>query len=322
MRTLLALASAGILLAGCAPSVELTTNAGPSPSTVSGSPTAVPSSGSVSVADPSPSPSPSSTLRAVFAPTGSFVLGDSISLGVAPFLARLGFPVVGRVGQSATEDYLRTYLSTPQAQEAPAWVLILGTNNPGDPADVARIGDLLDVVDSLRDPSSPQDVFWVTPYRDPRYSGGLSDNTLDAFGAELATQASARPWLHVVDFAAAAAFHPEWFDDDGSHLHPDDRGYGALAALVAGPDAVPMLTPAPVQTLDGPTPLATPSDDGPAHPTARATPRATPTDAPSPTRTTASTGAASPQEGAAPTDAPATAVPDAPAAQEEFSPAS
>ena len=315
-RTLLALASAGILLAGCAPSVELTTNAGPSPSTVSGSPTAAPSSGSVSGAEPAPSPS--STPRAVFAPTGSFVLGDSISLGVAPFLARLGLPVVGRVGQSATEDYLRTYLSPPQAQEAPAWVLILGTNNPGDPADVARIGALLDVVDSLRDPSSPQDVFWVTPYRDPRYSGGLSDNTLDAFGAELATQASARPWLHVVDFAAAAAFHPEWFDDDGSHLHPDDRGYGALAALVAGPDAVPMLTPAPVQTLDGPTPLATPSDDGPAHPTARATP----TGAPSPTRTTASTAAASPQEGAAPTDAPATPAPDAPAAQEEFSPAS
>ncbi|MFN8170639.1 MAG: hypothetical protein U0R65_02095 [Candidatus Nanopelagicales bacterium] len=63
------------------------------------------------------------------------MLGDDL-LGVAPFLARLGFPVVGRVGQSVTEDYLRTYLSTPQAQSA-AWVLIVGTNNPGDPADVA-----------------------------------------------------------------------------------------------------------------------------------------------------------------------------------------
>ncbi len=215
------------------------------------------------------------------------MLGDSISLGVGPRLARLGYPVTGRVGQSVTDDYLTTYLTTPDAQQAPAWVLILGTNNPGDAGDIARIDGWLDELDTLRLAADGQDVYWVTPYRDPRYSGGLDEAALDGFNAELARQAALRPWLHVIDFAAAAAFHPEWFDADGAHLHPDDAGYGVLAAMVAGPDAVPLLSPAPLQTLDGPG--STPA------PTTRPTPR------PSPSRTVT----VDPPTSAAPSGGPA-----------------
>ncbi len=59
-------------------------------------------------------------------------------------LARLGYPVMGIVGQSASDTYLRTHLSGPTAQAAPAWVIALGTNNTADPADVARLAGWVD----------------------------------------------------------------------------------------------------------------------------------------------------------------------------------
>ena len=91
------------------------------------------------------------------APVGSFVLGDSISLsaGVGPVLARLGYPVMGIVGQSASDTYLRTHLSGATAQAAPAWVIALGTNNTADPADVARLAGWVELIDSLRSPRRP-----------------------------------------------------------------------------------------------------------------------------------------------------------------------
>ena len=318
MRTLVVLAAVTLAVTGCAPAVAFTTTDG-----ASTSPSAAASSSTTLSAAPPAATAPAETdaAKAVVAPVGSFVLGDSISLGVGPLLARLGYPVVGRVGQSVTEAYLQAHLTTPEAQEAPAWVLILGTNNPGDATDVAQLDGWLDLVDELRATGAEQDVYWVTPYRDPRYSGGLSEQGLAAFNTELARQSADRPWLHVVDFATVAALHPEWFDADGSHLHPDDAGYGVLAALIAGPDAVPLLTPAPLQTLDGPT---TDADDGPAHPTTRPSATRSATATPSPS-------AAAPEPSAVPESAAATSADPAPvdtatqapaeAAAPEFSPA-
>ena len=127
-------------------------------------------------------------------------------------------------------------------------MIVLGTNNAGDESDLVRLADAIEVVGTLRNPSNPQEVYWVTPYRDPRYTGELSGTDLGAFNAALAEAAARLDWLHVVDFAGAAAFHPQWFDADGSHLHPDEVGNAVLAALVAGPDAVPLLTPEPVSS--------------------------------------------------------------------------
>lgn len=210
---------------------------------------------------PSPAPTPTSTPPPVLltpstttptpvtkpVPVGAFVLGDSISLAVAPLLSRLGYPVVGRVGQSATDSYLRDNLSTDQAQAALAWIIVLGTNNRGDATDVAAIPRWLDLVDELRPGNIP--VYWVTPYRPPTYTGGLSTLTLDEFNAALWEQAATRPWLGIVDFAAVARFHPEWFEADGAHLHPDAAGQGVLAAMIAGPDAEPAAAPAPVTSI-------------------------------------------------------------------------
>lgn len=180
------------------------------------------------------------------APVGSLVLGDSIALSAAPQLTRLGYPVVGIVGRSATDSYLREHLTTPLAQQAPAWVIVLGTNNRGDDADVARLAGLVGLIDSLRTPGARQRVFWVTPHRDPRYAGGLAGWSLDAFGAELHRLAGEHRWLRVIDFAATARQHPEWYDADAGRLHPDVRGQDVLAALIAGPDAAPAAIPAPL----------------------------------------------------------------------------
>lgn len=181
------------------------------------------------------------------APVGSFVLGDSISLSVGPMLARLGYPVMGIVGQSASDTYLRTNLSGPTAQAAPAWVIALGTNNTADPADVARLAGWVDVIDSLRTPGSRQKVYWVTPHRPPTYVGSKSTWNMDAFNTELRRLDAAYGWLRVIDYDAVAKLHPEWFEQDAAmHLHPDANGQGVLVALIAGPDAVPVEIPAPL----------------------------------------------------------------------------
>jgi hypothetical protein len=239
-------------------------------------------------------------------PVGSFVLGDSIALGIAPQLSRLGYPVVGIVGRSASEAYLREYLTTPLAQQAPAWVIVLGTNHSGDPADVARLEGLVDVIDSLRTPGERQRVYWVTPHRDPGYSGGMSGWSLESFGAELDRLAGDRRWLEVIDFASTARLHPEWYDADAGRLHPDSRGQGVLAALIAGPDAVPVEIPAPLfsgppspspepQTfVNGPRPAASKATPAPASPSSSPSSTPVPLEPPAPDPDASSDVAVSP----------------------------
>jgi hypothetical protein len=311
-----------------------------SPVAPSGSPTPASSSSGPSAAASAttPSPGPSGLLAASPvssgpplppnpfelggpAPVGSFVLGDSIALGVAPQLTRLGYPVVGIVGRSASEAYLRENLATPLAQQAPAWVIVLGTNHSGDPADVARLEGLVDVIDSQRTPGDRQRVYWVTPHRDPRYSGGMSAWSLESFGAELDRLAAERRWLEVIDFASTARLHPEWYDADAGRLHPDARGQGVLAALIAGPDAVPVEIPAPL--FSGP-PSPSPEPEtfvnAPQRPSKKATesavPTATPTPgttaAPTPAETAPAADAATPMSTPVPIGPAATPSPEAP----------
>lgn len=219
------------------------------------------------------------------APTGTFVLGDSIILGsgVGPRLAQFGYTVVGVVGQSATETYLRTHLSSLAAQSARTWVIELGTNNPGDPADVARLDRLVQVVDELRTDGAAQQVYWVTPYRPPSSGVLLGANALDGYIIELARLAGQNRWLRLVDWAGTARLHPEWFSQDGMRLHPDAVGQAVLLALIAGPDATPVSTPSPLLT-PGPA-SQVPEPETFSNSTLRPTSRSTPTPTPSPVAT-------------------------------------
>jgi hypothetical protein len=223
--------------------------------TAASAPAPVPASSSAATSSPtvpatplpsvSPTPEPLPT-----APVGSFVLGDSISLSIAPALSRLGYPVVGKVGQSARSPYLAEHLSSAAAQAAPAWVIVLGTNNPGNEEDIASVREWVRTIRGLR--SADQQVFWVTPYRPSTYSGGMSAWTLDALNAELAAIAERRDWLTLLDFASIA--EEEWYAQDGQHLHPDLTGQEALVRLIAGADATPAEAPAPITTIAPPEP--------------------------------------------------------------------
>ncbi len=216
---------------------------------------AEPTASPAPVSTPAPTPTPTSDP----APPGSFVLSDSIGLSVAPLLSRFGYPVTGRVGQSAHAAFLEQHLSSAAAQSAPGWVIVLGTNNRGDESDVARVAEWIDVIAGLRTPGAKQQVFWVTPHRPEAYTGSLSRWSLAALNDELERLAGERRWLHVLDFDAEAAAHPEWFTQDGGRLHPDRSGQAALAALIAGGDARPAARPAPVTALEWPTPTPSPS---------------------------------------------------------------
>jgi hypothetical protein len=193
------------------------------------------SSGGRGASMPRPQPGLASSTAA---PVGSFVLGDSISLtpGVGPVLSSMGYTVVGIQGQSVTDYYLSSNLSSAAAQSAPAWVIELGTNNSGGPAAVAQLSAWVDMIDALR--SNSQQVFWVLPYRPPAYSGGQAVFNLDAFDAELSRLAAEKDWLTTLDFAGLARSNPQWFDEDTAmHVHPDANGQAALLRLIAGWDA-------------------------------------------------------------------------------------
>lgn len=185
------------------------------------------------------------------------MLGDSISLsaGVGPVLGRYGYPVVGRVGQSVSDAYLRTHLTSPTAQLAPGWVIELGTNNGGQEADVARLVHWIDLIESLRTPGRKQHVQWVTPYRPADFWDPSQGSELDAFNQELSRLAESRRWLRLLDFAALAKASPDWFIADALHVHPNAEGEAAMVALIAGTDPVPVPHPlVPSDAAPEPTP--------------------------------------------------------------------
>lgn len=212
---------------------------------------------------PEPSPLAPSPLTPGPAPVGSFVLGDSIGLSIAPTLSRLGYPVTGKVGQSAATAYLAEHLSSDSAQAAPAWVIVLGTNNPGNEQDLERMRDWIRTIRELRTKGARQDVYWVTPHRPEAYSGGMSEWSLADFNDRLKELAATREWLTVLDFATAAGSNEVWFAQDGQHLHPDADGQAHLIELIAGTGATPVDSPAPITTIAPPKPSpAPPSEEG------------------------------------------------------------
>lgn len=264
----------GLLLAGCttananiAPSTspsaaQSTPDTSPPPAVPTGTPSATPVDASAS-APLLFTGGPLNTDPSIVdpAPVGAFVLGDSISLSVAPLLSRLGYPVTGRVGQTVNSDFLRQHLASATAQSAPAWVIVLGTNNRGDETDIARLDEWLATIKGLRNGRPRQHVYWVTPHRPDEYNGSLRDYDLDAFNQALKSAAAERRWLHVLDFSALAEEHPEWFAQDGGRLHPDEAGQEALAALIAGPDAPLAEQVRAITTLTWPTPEPTEEPD-------------------------------------------------------------
>ena len=98
----------------------------------------------------------------------------------------------------------------------------LGTND--DPSAVGRFAGYVRAVVRAAGPS--RCVIWSTinrpPYQGVSYSG---------YNAALKALAARYRSLHVFDWAALAAEHPQWFGRDG--VHPTTAGYRARAAGLA-----------------------------------------------------------------------------------------
>lgn len=258
-RLALAIVMVAAVAAGCSSAVAESASTpaplAPEPTVTVASPP--PSLSASPTSSTSPTPTVSATPLAAepsAAPPGSFVLGDSISLSIAPALSQLGYDIIGKVGQSASVEYLRTHLASPTAQEAPAWVIMLGTNNRGDENDLADLRSWIREIRTAREARPRQHVYWVTPHRPDEYDGGMSTHTLDALTDALRAEAARRPWLTVLDFDALAQEHPEWFAQDGARLHPDADGQAALVDLIAGPGAPTAASAGSIVEVPRPTP--------------------------------------------------------------------
>jgi hypothetical protein len=149
-------------------------------------------------------------------------IGDSVLLGAAHEVARKGFEVDAREGRFM-RNALKVLRHLRRDDRGPPVVVIaIGTNMPPTGAEIAA---------GLRLLTRNQTLALVTPFR----SGApLAD------GAAWAAHRRHPHRVHVVDWARAAAGHPDWFYGDGTHLRPS--GAAAYAAVLAtalrwiGPD--------------------------------------------------------------------------------------
>ena len=178
-----------------------------------------------------PTPAPGTTAS----PIPVTVIGDSITIDVAPDLSQL-LPSAYITGQVSRQ---MAALPAVVAQLRAAGdlysrvVIELGTNGPGwDPGQVAALLRSLDL----------QQVVLVNSGQDPAHPdwAAITNQELDQV-------ASAVPDTTVVDWYDASAGHPEYFmwgDLSGDGVHPGPVGSEALAVLIAaavetGPPGAP-----------------------------------------------------------------------------------
>ncbi len=190
---------------------------------------------------PSASPTPSGPLHDTVPqlvpgtpaalPPGSdtMVLGDSLALIVYPWLADLlpdrYVSYVAEVG-SGTDWALRALEQRKtDRQPIPRVVLVSAGTNDWYAADFrAQATAVLDLLGPKRC------VVWTTVDRPAEVNGMTVDPAAD-LNAVLRELARTYPNLHLVDWAAMTAKHPEWLAGDG--VHPIEEGAQARAKAFA-----------------------------------------------------------------------------------------
>jgi hypothetical protein len=153
-----------------------------------------------------------------------FVDGDSLAVGTSSYLASVlrgwKLSAAAQVGRRADEG-VRALQSRGSSLER-VIVVDLGTND--DPALVGRFASYVKAVVRAAGPS--RCVIWSTIHRPP-----VNGVSYDGYNRALKALDRTYRNLHVFDWAAMAAAHPEWFGADS--IHPDADGYRARAAAVA-----------------------------------------------------------------------------------------
>jgi hypothetical protein len=150
------------------------------------------------------------------------VVGDSLAVGMKPYLGDLlGAPVAwdvksGRTtpqGLSALRSALRTVV------EPKAVVISLGTNDGSDPA---RFASRIERVLATIGPDAC--VVWTNIYRPARKGPYVALNGV------LSTEAARVGRLHLVDWSRAVARRAVTLPDG---LHPDSAGYAYRSRMIA-----------------------------------------------------------------------------------------
>jgi hypothetical protein len=236
------------------------------------------------------------------------VLGDSLALGLYPYLAsRLTdrrIEYVAKVGSSTA--WARTQLERRAKSSAlpPVLVVSAGTNDSVD-----TLGTWRREVERVLTVAGPDRcVVWLTIAR-PKSRGGDPA----PFNRALSTLDEERANLAVVDWAALVKRHPDWLVGDG--VHGTNAGMVGRARAIA--EAVFACSPLdPTRTVTRqPVPSAWPGVGSPSTPTARSSGSASASPAAkSPTATATPTASAKPTTSATPTasttpSATATSVP-------------
>ncbi len=164
------------------------------------------------------------------------VVGDSITNSAT---SELGAELAGvrRFVQGIDSIDLadgRNRLVKPVVSTDPSVVVVeLGINSARETWNSA---DLAELEGALADLKAVPCVVWVTPTAmEASYYDHLGNGTLKTrialFQASLAKRLPKNPNVHLADFGAIEATHPEWFQADGLHL--SGAGRAAYAAYVA-----------------------------------------------------------------------------------------
>jgi lysophospholipase L1-like esterase len=161
---------------------------------------------------------PSTTVPAVTPATGPvYVLGDSLTVGMAPYLSPLlpGRPVEidGKIARTATDGL--AIVATRRASLPPTVVVALGTNDVESPDQFAA------VIDQMMALLGHRRVIWVN----------VASPTGHAFNRDLDAAKGRYRNLEVLDWASLMAAHPEDLVFD--HIHCTQAGYQLRAAVIA-----------------------------------------------------------------------------------------
>jgi lysophospholipase L1-like esterase len=161
---------------------------------------------------------PSTTVPAPTHATGPvYVLGDSLTLGMVPYLPPLlpgrRVDIDGKIGRTATDGL--AIVATRRASLPPTVVVALGTN------DVESSDQFAAVIDQIMALLGNRRVIWVN----------IASPTARPFNRDLAAARARFRNLELIDWASLMAAHPEDLVFD--HIHCTPAGYQLRAAVTA-----------------------------------------------------------------------------------------
>lgn len=151
-------------------------------------------------------------------------LGDSLSVGTAPYLkARLQGYRVARIYDTGLHAYDAAAIVTGVRRTLPA-VLVVSAGTNDDPRIVSTFIQAISGI--VQAAGSQRCVVWPTIVRPPAVGA-----TYDGFNRALRRAAARNSNLVLVDWVGMVRRHPEWLSDDGVHVSA--AGYRARASAIA-----------------------------------------------------------------------------------------